>query len=109
MDITIEDVKAYLSGWKEYFRMAQTPSVFRGLDERIRHRLRAVQPKQLKRGTTVYRELCPRGVSPRLARAAAAHAVGWSRTAAHGALQTAFPKRYYDELGIPTRRVTSTL
>lgn len=101
MDTTIEDVTAYLSGWKEYFRLAQTPSVFRGLDEWIRHRLRAAQLKQWKRGTTVYRELCARGVSPRLARAAAAHAVGWWRTAAHGALHTAFPKRYYDELGVP--------
>lgn len=101
MDTTIEDVKAYLTGWKEYFRLAQTPSVFRELDKWIRHRMRAAQLKQWKRGTTVYRELCARGVSPLHARAAAAHAVGWWRTSAHGALQTAFPKHYYDELGVP--------
>lgn len=101
MDTTIEDVKAYLTGWKEYFRLAQTPRVFRELDKWIRHRLRTAQLKQWKRGTTVYRELCARGVSPLQARAAAAHAVGWWRTAAHGALQTAFPKHYYDELGVP--------
>lgn len=101
MDTTVEELTAFLTGWREYFRLAETPKVFRNLDKWIRHRLRAAQLKQWKRGTTVYRELCARGVPPRLARAAAAHAAGWWRTAAHGALQTALPKCYYDELGVP--------
>ncbi len=110
MDTTIEELKAFLAGWKAYFRLAETPKVFRNLDMWIRHRLRAAQLKQWKRGSTVYRELCARGVSPLRARSAAAHAVGWWRTAAHGALHTAFPMRYYDELGLPRlARVTSTL
>lgn len=101
MDTTIEDVKAYLTGWKEYFRLAQTPSMFRGLDKWIRHRLRVAQLKQWKRGTTVYRELCARGVPAYRARSAAAHATGWWRTAAHGAVKMALPIRHYEQLGVP--------
>jgi hypothetical protein len=37
----VERLRTYLPGWKGYFQLAQTPKVFRELDEWIRHRLRA--------------------------------------------------------------------
>lgn len=40
-----ERLRAYMPGWKAYFQLAQTPKVFRELDEWIRHRLREVQLK----------------------------------------------------------------
>jgi RNA-directed DNA polymerase len=52
-----EDLKPYVPGWKAYFRLAQTPKVMRELDEWLRNRLRAVQLKQWRRGTTMYREI----------------------------------------------------
>ena len=96
-----EELRSYLTGWKLYFRLAETPRIFHGLDEWLRHRLRAVQLKQWKRGTTVYRELRARGVPERVALAGAAHATRWWATAAHGALQTALPISYFDQLGVP--------
>jgi len=42
----IAELRNYLRGWREYFRLAETPSVFRDLDTWIRHRLRMVQLKQ---------------------------------------------------------------
>jgi hypothetical protein len=51
------DLRSYLPGWKAYFRLAETPGVFRELDQWIRHRLRALQLKHWKRGRTVFREL----------------------------------------------------
>lgn len=36
------DLRAYVPGWKAYFRLAQTLRVMRELDEWLRHRLRAV-------------------------------------------------------------------
>ena len=62
-----EDLRGYVPGWKAYFRLAQTPKVMRELDEWLRHRLRAVQLKQWRRGTTVFRELRKLGASVDLA------------------------------------------
>ena len=60
----IHELRGYIVGWKNYFQLADTPSVFRGLDEWIRHRLRAIHLKQWKRGTTIFRELVKRGMRP---------------------------------------------
>lgn len=95
------ELRSYLTGWKEYFRLADTPGVLREQDEWLRHRVRAVQLKQWKQGPTVYRKLRARGVRERAAREAAAHARRWWATAAHPALNEAIPIRYFDALGIP--------
>lgn len=55
-------LRSYLLGWKQYFRLADTPAILAALDEWIRHRLRAIHLKQWKRGTTIYRELRARGL-----------------------------------------------
>ena len=95
------ELRSYLTGWKLYFRLAETPSIFQGLDEWLRRRLRAVQLKQWKQGPTVYRELTVRGASGPIARAVAAHATRWWAMAAHGGTQTALPISYFDRLGVP--------
>ena len=95
------ELRSYLIGWKLYFRLAETPRIFRDLDEWLRHRLRAIQLKQWKYGPTACRELLARGVPVRVARAAAAHTSRWWAMAAHGALQTALPTSYFDRLGVP--------
>jgi len=101
MQAVVEELRSYLTGWRLYFQLAETPKIFRDLDEWLRRRLCAVQLKQWKRGTTVYRELRARGVPDRVALAGAAHATRWWATAAHGALQTALPTSYFDRLGVP--------
>lgn len=58
-----EELRRYLTGWKEDCKLAETPCVFRNSDSWIHHRLRAVQLKRWRRETTVYRELRSRGVS----------------------------------------------
>jgi hypothetical protein len=45
MAATAARLRPYLLGWKAYFRLAQTPRVWRELDEWLRHRLRAIQLK----------------------------------------------------------------
>ena len=101
MQAIIAELRSYLTGWKEYFRLADTPRIFSDLDEWIRRRLRLAQLKQWKRGSTVYRELRARGVPERVTRAAAAHATRWWRTAGHGALHTALPTSFYDRMEVP--------
>jgi hypothetical protein len=95
-----EKLREYLSGWKAYFRLADTPKVFAELDGWIRHRLRAIQLKQWKRGTTIYRELRARGASKDLAARVAANRHSWWRNSAMG-LHIALPNRLFDELGVP--------
>jgi group II intron reverse transcriptase/maturase len=96
----VKELRQYLLGWKGYFKLADTPGIFRGLDEWIRHRLRAIQLKHWKRGPTVFRELRARGVSPWLAQKAAASVRSWWKMSAK-ALNNAMPNTYFDELGVP--------
>jgi group II intron reverse transcriptase/maturase len=99
--VVAAELRSYLAGWRQYFQLADTPSVFSGLDEWIRRRMRQAQLKQWKRGTTVHRELRARDVPERDARGAAAHARRWWRTAAHSALSVALPTSCYDRMGVP--------
>ena len=95
-----QDLRPYLLGWKAYFRLADTPQVFRELDEWIRHRLRAIQLAQWKRGRTAFRELVARGLSRDLAARIAANTRRWWKNAAMG-LHIALPNRWFDQLGLP--------
>jgi RNA-directed DNA polymerase len=96
----VGELRSYLVGWKNYFRLAATPNVFRELDEWLRHRLRALQLKQWKRGRTTYRELIARGLDSDLAAQVAAHTRRWWKNSAM-ALHLALPIRLFDELGLP--------
>ena len=95
-----EELGTYLAGWKGYFRLTETPGVLRDIDQWIRHRLRAVQLKHWKRGTTVYRELVARGMSSLAAAQVAANARRWWRNSAM-AVHIALPNALFDKLKIP--------
>jgi RNA-directed DNA polymerase len=103
MQAVIEDLSKYLVGWKAYFGAAETPRVFGRLDAWIRHRLRAVQLRQWKRGRTAFRELCRLGCSPEAARVGAGHARRWWHSACHG-LNYALSTAYLAQLGLANLR-----
>lgn len=96
-----QDLRAYLPGWKAYFRLVELPSVFRELDSWIRHRLRALQLKQWKRGVTIFRELRARGLSPRDARQVAGNASRWWHNSGMRLISIALPITLFDKLGLP--------
>jgi group II intron reverse transcriptase/maturase len=62
LEEVIETINRYTMGWIAYYRLADTPSVFEGLDRWIRRRLRQMIWKRWKRGRTRYRELVKLGV-----------------------------------------------
>lgn len=95
-----QDLRAYVPGWKAYFRLAQTPKAMRALDEWLRHRLRAVQLKQWRSGTTVFRELRRLGASVGLAARIAGNTRRWWHNSAMG-LNRVMPIAYFDRLGVP--------
>jgi group II intron reverse transcriptase/maturase len=96
----IAELASYLPGWKQYFYLGETPKVMRNLDQWIRHRLRALQLKQWKRGKTTYRELRRLGAADDLARQVAANTRRWWSNAAM-LLQVVLPTSYYDQQGVP--------
>lgn len=94
------ELRSYLVGWKEYYRLADTPKVFAELDEWIRHRLRVLHLKHWKRGRTIYRELCARGLSAHSAASVAAHGRRWWKNSGM-LIHMALPTRHFDQLGVP--------
>jgi RNA-directed DNA polymerase len=77
LSAVVAELRKYLPGWKEYFQLADTPSVFADHDKWIRHRLRALQLKQWKRGPKVYAKLRKIGVPEDAAARVAANTRRW--------------------------------
>jgi RNA-directed DNA polymerase len=96
----VEPLRRYVLGWKAYFGLAQTGKVWRSLDEWLRHRLRAIQLKQWRRGTTMYRELRALGASEQVTRLVAANSRRWWRNS-YLALNRVLTIAYFDNLGVP--------
>ena len=95
-----QELRSYLLGWKAYFRHAQTPRVMRELDEWLRHRLRALQLKQWRRGKTMYRALRALGATSEHAARIAGNARRWWRNSRYE-LNRIMPIGYFDQLGVP--------
>jgi RNA-directed DNA polymerase len=100
MQDVVDHLRPYIRGWKAYFRLAQTPRVWRELDQWLRHRLRAIQLKQWKRGTTMYRELLALGAKPDVARQVAANSRRWWRNSGM-LLNAVLTLNWSDRLGLP--------
>jgi RNA-directed DNA polymerase len=100
MEQVVAKLRPCLLGWKAYFGLAQTPKVWRALDERLRHRLRAIQLKQWKRPGTIYRELKALGATEDAAKQVAGNCHRWRRNS-RGAINSVLTITYYDRLGVP--------
>lgn len=100
MQQIVDRLRAYMLGWKGYFRLAQTPKVWRTLDEWLRHRLRAIQLQQWKRGKTMFRELRALGASLWVAQQVAANSRRWWRNSDR-LLKTVLKIEHFDGLGLP--------
>ena len=96
----VEKLRPYLLGWKAYFGLAQTPKVWRELDEWLRHRLRAIQLKHWKRPQTIYRELKALGASHDVAKQVAGNCHRWWRNSAK-LLNSVLTIAYFDNQGLP--------
>jgi RNA-directed DNA polymerase len=97
----IAELRSYLTGWKAYFRLADTPGIFADVEKWLHRRLRMLMLKQWKRGRTMYRELQRRGVGGAALWIAARFGRSWWHVAAHKALHIALPGAYFQSLGLP--------
>lgn len=96
----IEPLRRYVLGWKAYYGLAQTPRIWRELDEWMRHRLRAIQLKHWRHGATIYRELRALGAPEKVALQVAGNSRRWWRNSRY-ALNSVLRIAYFDSLGVP--------
>ena len=102
LQAVIGELARYLNGWWQYFRLSETPNVFRETDQWIRRRLRVMQLQHWgRRGTTVYRELTKRGLERGLALRVARYRRHWWAFAKSKGVSIALPVQYYDQMGLP--------
>lgn len=96
----IESLRPVLRGWVNYFRLAEVKRVFEDLDGWMRRRLRCVIWRQWKRPATRRRHLMQRGLARERAWRSASNGRGpwWNAGASH--MNAAFPKSYFDRLGL---------
>lgn len=98
----VKELGVYLTGWKAYFRLADTPKRFTELDGWIRRRLRAIHLKQWKRGRTAYRKLVGLGLNPETARAVAANRRRYAFVSKTTGINVVYPNSYFNALGLPS-------
>jgi len=100
LEQVVRQLRVYVLGWKAYFRMADTPKVWNELDQWTRHRIRAIQLKQWKRGTTAYRQLLKLGASSDVAAQVAANTRRWWRNSGR-LLNSVLDMKWANQLGGP--------
>ena len=96
----VQRLRPYLLGWKAYFGLSQTPKVWQRLDEWLRHRLRAIQLKQWRRGRTIFRELRALGASAAIATQVAGNSRRWWCNSGK-LLNSVMTLAHFDRLGLP--------
>jgi len=97
---TIETLNPLLRGWSAYFRLAETKSALEELDGWVRRRLRCTLWRQWKRASARAHHLMRRGLTENEAWRSAANQRGpwWNAGARH--MHFAFPKSWFDNLGL---------
>ena len=97
---TCSSLNRMLRGWAEYYRLAQTPSVFETLDGWIRRRLRCVVWRHWKRPRTRVRKLLALGVNPFADGRPAWRSRGPWCQAQSRAMHTALSNRFFRDQGL---------
>jgi len=100
MEVRIGMLNRYVTGWMGYFRLADTPKVFRELDEWFRRRMRQIRWKEWKRPSARRRNLRRLGIPERSAREWANSGKGYWRIAGSAVLARSLTNTYWDDQGL---------
>ncbi|HEY5380006.1 MAG TPA: group II intron reverse transcriptase/maturase [Pseudolabrys sp.] len=97
---TIQTLNPLLRGWAAYFKLTQTKRTLEERDGWIRHKLRCILWRQKKRPYARARMLMQRGLREERAWRSACNQRGpwWNAGASH--MHAAFPKSWFDQLGL---------
>ena len=95
-----ETLNPALRGWASYFRLSETKTFARVLDEWLRHRLRCIYWRQWKRPRTRYKKLISLGLSPQRARKGSFNGRGpWFNSGASH-MNAALPNKVFAEMNL---------
>lgn len=97
----VQELRAYLQGWKVYFRVAEVRAIFGELDRWIRRRLRVIQLRQWKSGTTTFERLVGRGIARPIATLVAARSRRYWWITHQRSIFVALPDALFDSMGVP--------
>ena len=95
-----EDLNPVLRGWSNYFRLSEFLGFAEELDRWVRRRLRCIIWRQWKRPWKRFKMLMKRGLSEQRAARSAFNQRGPWFNAGASHMNQAFPKRYFDHLGL---------
>jgi len=97
---TIAELNPVLRGWMAYFRLTESKRALEELDGWIRHTLRCILWRQWKRTYTRAKHLMKAGLTEERSWRSACNGRGpwWNAGASH--MNAAFPKSYFDRLGL---------
>lgn len=97
---TIETLNPVLRGWMSYFRLTEVKGVLQEIDGWIRRKLRCLLWRQWKRPATRNKRLQARGLDETRSWKSASNGRGpwWNAGASH--MNVAYPKRFFDVLGL---------
>jgi hypothetical protein len=100
LSTTIQTLNPVLRGWAAYFKLADTKRALEERDGWIRHKLRCILWRQWKRPYASARNLMQRGLTEERAWRSACNQRGpwWNAGASH--MHAAFPKSWFDHLGL---------
>jgi len=96
----ITELRSYLMGWLNYFRMVEAKSIFRGLDSWIRRKLRCYKLKQKKRGRSIAQMLMKLGVSEKASRQIGSSGKGWWRLSRTRPVHRALNNEWFEDQGL---------
>jgi group II intron reverse transcriptase/maturase len=97
---TIQTLNPVLRGWAAYFQLTETKRALEERDGWIRHKLRCILWRQWKRPYARARHLMHRGLTEERAWRSATNGRGpwWNAGASH--MHAAYPKSWFDHLGL---------
>ena len=102
-----EDLNPVVRGWAIYFSLSETKKWMEPVDSWLRRRLRKVKWQQWKRNWTRLEGLKKRGLAEERAVMSAFNRLGPWFNAGAWHMNQAFPKSYYDKIGLVT--ITATI
>ena len=102
----IGELRRYVTGWLNYFKLSHTYTVVLELDRWLRRRVRLYYWKQWKQPRTRRRHLIALGIAPDRVKLASRSRKGYWRMSQNSIVRTALNNEWLNEQGVPDIRAT---